>query len=169
MITPLNFNNFVSESFLDYPDNSSLSLVFYMPGCNRSCKDCQNKDLQNFEGFTYIDIIASSLYELSIASRTNKLCLQGGDPLYKDNLPYTKYLLSKLGKTLDICIYTGADIEEVKKLKLNGFKYIKCGKFDIKKYIGSKKTDQYLQFASKNQALYDENLNLLSKEGIFYF
>lgn len=169
MITPLNFNNFVSESFLDYPDNSSLSLIFYMPGCNRNCKDCQNKDLQNFEGFRDIDIITSSLYELSLSYKTNKLCLQGGDPLYKENLYFTKYLLSKLGKLLDICIYTGADIEEVKKLKLNGFKFIKCGRFDIAKFIGSKKTNEYLQLATKNQALYDKDFNLLSKEGIFYF
>ena len=70
---------------------------------------------------------------------------------------------------MEICIYTDADIEEVKKLKLNGFKFIKCGRFDTTKFIGSNKTNEYLQLASKNQALYDKDFNLLSKEGIFYF
>lgn len=169
MINPFNFNNFTSESFLDYPDNSSICIVFYMPGCNNACKDCHNKDLQEFQGYEDIDIIASSLYEICKGSKTNKLCLQGGDPLYKYNLPITKYLLSKLGNKLDICIYTGLEIDEVKKLGLSNFKFIKCGKFDIAKFIGSKKTNEYLQLATKNQALYDKDFNLLSKEGIFYF
>ena len=169
MITPLNFNNFVSESFLDYPDNSSLSIVFYMPGCDRDCVGCHNSNLRDFAGFQYNDIIINSLYELCMSSKVNTLCLQGGDPLYKYNLEFTKELLLKLGSKLNICIYTGATIDEVRKLNLQGFKFIKCGIFDKTKYIGSKKTDNYIQFATSNQELYNEDLNLVSKDGIFYF
>ena len=36
-------------------------------------------------------------------------------------------------------------------------------------YIGSKKTDDYIQFATKNQKLYDKDLILLSKDGVYYY
>lgn len=169
MISPSNLINFISESFLDYPDNSSLSVIFYMPGCDRNCLGCQNKDLQRFEGYLEVPLLTDLLYSYCEKSRTNKLCLQGGDPLYKENLYFTKYILLKLGKKLDICIYTGATLTQVKKLNLEGFKFIKCGKFDSSKYIGSKKTDTYLQLATSNQQLYDKDLNLVSKDGIYYF
>ena len=169
MITPSNIINFISESFLDYPDNSSLSLIFYMPGCNRNCNGCQNIDLQKFEGYFETTILTDLLYSYCEKAKTNKLCLQGGDPLYKENLYFTKYILAKLSNLLDICIYTGATISQVKKLGIEGFKFIKCGQFDKTKFIGSKKTDEYLQLASSNQQLYDKDLNLISKDGIYYF
>ena len=74
-----------------------------------------------------------------------------------------------LGNDFDICIYTGALIDEVKKLNLSGFKFIKCGVFDKTKFIGSKKTDEYIQFATSNQELYNEFLELISHDGIYYF
>lgn len=169
MITPSNITNFISESFLDYPDNSSLSVIFYMPGCDNNCKGCQNLDLQQFEGYLEVPILVDLLYSYCKRSKTNKLCLQGGDPLYKENLYVTKYILLKLGKLLDICIYTGKDLSQVKKLNIEGFKFIKCGKFEPSKFIGSTKTDTYLQFATSNQKLYDKDFNLVSKDGIYYF
>ena len=169
MITPSNIANFISESFLDYPDNSSLSVIFYMPGCDNGCKGCQNLDLQKFEGYSEIPILIDLLYSYCNRSKTNKLCLQGGDPLYKENLYFTRCILLKLSELLDICIYTGKELEEVKKLDLKGFKFIKCGQFDSTKFIGSKKEDTYLQLASSNQKLYDKDLKLLSKDGIYYF
>lgn len=169
MINSFNLYNYLSESFLDYPDNKSLCLIFYMPGCDRKCPGCQNMDLQKFEDYKNVAIINDLLYDICLKSKTNKLCLQGGDPLYEKNLEITKYLLKDLGNKLDICIYTGADISEVKSLNLENFKFIKCGKFDSSKFIGSKKTDTYLQLASSNQELYDKDLNLISKDGIYYF
>lgn len=169
MISPYNYCDFISESFLDYPDNSSLSIVLYMPGCDRNCDGCQNKDLQHYDGYEQIDLLLELLKEKCKKEHTNKICLQGGDPLFKSNLFLTKYLLERLSNKYDICIYTGADIKEIMKLNLKGFKFIKCGVFDKNKYIGSKKTDTYIQFATSNQKLYDNNLNLLSKDGIYYF
>lgn len=169
MVKLSNCSNFISTSFLDYPDNSSLAIVFYMSGCDRNCNGCQNEDLKEYLGYEDIDLLVEFLESKCIKEHTNKICLQGGDPLYKDNLFFTKYILSKLSKRYDICIYTGANITEVKKLNLKGFKYIKCGIFDKTKYVGSKKTDEYIQFATRNQKLYDSNLNLLSKDGVFYF
>lgn len=169
MIKQEDFNKFVSESFLDYPNNSDISIILYLPGCNRDCKGCQNSNLQYFEEFENLDILINYLIKKCSSAHTNKICLQGGDPLYKGNIKTTKYILSKLSKNYDICIYTGANIDEVKKTDLKGFKFIKCGIFDKTKYIGSKKTNAYIQFATSNQKLYDENLKLLSAKGVFYF
>ena len=169
MVILSNYDNFVSESFLDYPDNSSLSVVFYMPGCNRNCKGCQNSSLRDEVKYKDVDELVTFLKNKCSASHTNKLCLQGGDPLFNRNIAVTKRILDKLSKTLDICIYTGANIDEVKKADLHGFKYIKCGIFDETKFIGSKKTDDCMQFATKNQQLYNSDLQLVSKDGIYNF
>lgn len=169
MIDLSNYNNFLSESFLDYPDNSSLSVIFYMPGCDRKCKGCHNVNLQDSVIYKDQQQIIDGIYNYCLKSKTNKLCLQGGDPLYKSNIDFTKIILQSLSNKVDICIYTGAEINEIKAYNLKGFKFIKCGKFDINNYVGSLKTNEYLQFASKNQQLYDKDLNLVSKDGIYYF
>lgn len=169
MIKVRNYINFISESFLDYPNADDISIVLYLPGCSRDCEGCQNSDLRFFDSFENIDILIDILKQKCFKAHTNKICLQGGDPLYKNNLIITKYILTKLSQNYDICIYTGANIDEVKKTDLKGFKFIKCGIFDKTKYIGSKKTNTYIQFATSNQELYDENLKLLSAKGVFYF
>lgn len=160
-------NKYITSTFLEYPDNYSIATIIYFKGCDRNCLGCHNTNLKEY------NIISNNLINeiVSYCNRikTNKIVLCGGDPLYIKNLEETKNILYKLGNTYDICIYTGANIEEVKKLNLSCFKYIKCGIFDNKQYIGSKKTDEYIQFATKNQKLYDSNLNLLSKDGVFYF
>lgn len=169
MINSFNCNNYISYSFLDYPDNKSLAIIFYMPGCEHHCLGCQNNNLKKYEGYEEEELIIDFLIKKCLKEHTNKLCLQGGDPLFKLNLSLTRTILDKMSSDFDICIYTGADIEEVKLYNLKGFKFIKCGIFDQSQYVGSKKTDTYLQFATKNQKLYNEDLNLVSKDGIYYF
>ena len=169
MLNSQNCGNFLSQSFLDYPDNSSISVVFYMPGCDRNCKGCQNDGLKQFVGYEDFDKITDYIEKMCSKEHTDKLCLQGGDPLYVENLPFTRFILLKLGHKLDICIYTGATIDTVKSLNLEGFKYIKCGVFDASRYVGSEKTNNYIRFATTNQELYDKDFNLVSKNGIYYF
>ena len=163
----MKISDYITETFLEYPDNSSIAAIVYFRGCDRDCKGCHNTDLQGYEELpkSYIQDIENYCLRL----KTNKIVLCGGDPLYCKNLEKTKEILSVLGKNYDICIYTGASIEEVKKLNLKGFKFIKCGFFDPKQYIGSTKNDSFLQFATKNQDLYDKDLKLISKDGVYYY
>lgn len=161
---------YITETFLEYPDNSSIATIFYFSGCNRNCKGCQNTDLQEYDDtMPHISIIIKEIEDYCKRLKTNKIVLCGGDPLFIKNIDKTKQILENLGSNFDICIYTGATIQEVKKLNLKGFKFIKCGMFDENKFIGSEKTDKYLKFATSNQELYDSNLKLLSKNGIYYF
>ena len=159
--------NYIMETFLEYPDNSSIAAIVYFCGCDRNCSGCHNTDLQDYKS------LSSSLIEdiknYCKRLKTNKIVLCGGDPLYFKNLDNTKKILKELSSDYNICIYTGASIDEVKKLNLKGFKFIKCGMFDYNKFIGSEKTDKYLKFATSNQELYDSNLNLISKDGFYYF
>lgn len=158
----------VQSTFLEYPDNSSIATIFYFSGCDRNCEGCQNTSLKEYTPLDEKEVL-SGIVNYSKRLKTNKVVLCGGDPLYKKNLDLTRKILYNLGNDFDICIYTGALIDEVKKLNLNGFKFIKCGVFDKTKFIGSKKTDDYIQFATSNQELYNEFLELISHDGIYYF
>lgn len=158
----------VQSTFLEYPDNSSIATIFYFSGCDRNCEGCQNTSLKDYKSLDEKEVL-SGIVNYSKRLKTNKVVLCGGDPLYKKNLDLTRKILYNLGNDFDICIYTGALIDEVKKLNLNGFKFIKCGVFDKTKFIGSKKTDDYIQFATSNQELYNEFLELISHDGIYYF
>lgn len=159
---------YITETFLEYPDNSSLAVIFYCGGCDRGCKGCHNTELQNFIQFNPAEVI-DELKDYCGRVHTNKIVLCGGDPLYHQNIPLTKAILAELGKDYDICIYTGATLQEVKDLQITGFKYIKCGMFDASKFVGAIKTDEYIRFATTNQELYSSNLSLLSKDGTYYF
>lgn len=158
----------VQSTFLEYPDNSSIASIFYFSGCDRNCEGCQNTSLKEYTPLDEKEVL-SGIVNYSRRLKTNKVVLCGGDPLYKKNLDLTRKILYNLGNDFDICIYTGALIDEVKKLNLSGFKFIKCGVFDKTKFIGSKKTDDYIQFATSNQELYNEFLELISHDGIYYF
>lgn len=158
----------VQSTFLEYPDNSSIATIFYFSGCDRNCEGCQNTSLKDYTPLDEKEVL-SGIVSYSKRLKTNKVVLCGGDPLYKKNIDLTRKILYNLGNDFDICIYTGALIDEVKKLNLNGFKFIKCGVFDKTKFIGSKKTDDYIQFATSNQELYNEFLELISHDGIYYF
>lgn len=158
----------VQSTFLEYPDNSSIATIFYFSGCDRNCEGCQNTSLKEYTPLDEKEVL-SGIVNYSRRLKTNKVVLCGGDPLYKKNIDLTRKILYNLGNDFDICIYTGALIDEVKKLNLSGFKFIKCGVFDKTKFIGSKKTDDYIQFATSNQELYNEFLELISHDGIYYF
>ena len=159
---------YITETFLEYPDNSSVAVIFYCGGCDRNCPGCHNTELQNYIKFDSEQVIGE-LVDYCKRLNTNKIVLCGGDPLYHKNLSLTGDILRTLGGRYDICIYTGANIDEVKALDITGFKFVKCGIFEASKFVGATKTDDYIRFATTNQELYDSQFNLLSKDGTYYF
>ena len=166
-------NNF-STTFLDYPDDESLAIIVCMIGCDNMCKGCQNPELKDYNyskgvsEYTEEEFV-STLKKFSLKFKTNKVVLSGGDPLSCFNINATKRILELCGTEFDFCIYTGHNINYVKDNKVSGFKYVKCGYFDISNLQKSEKTDDYIQFASSNQELYDSDYNKLSKNGRYYF
>lgn len=172
----------IETTWLDYPDNESLSVILYVLGCDNNCLDCHNSDFKYKEGnnnttiIKPVSIIADIVKQTVNTYITDKLVITGGDPLEEFNVKEVKELLFLLhsyyyniNKKLDICIYTGKDIDYVKRLNLKYFTYIKCGNYRNWLKQESEKTNEYIQFASSNQKLYDSNFNLLSKNGRYYF
>ncbi len=159
-------------TFLDYPSPDDIAVVVIMSGCSHFCPGCQNPELQKLHeevSKSYSDEVVDEIKTRCARNDTNKIVISGGDCLHPCNRNLTAYICSILGPTHDICIYTGYSAEEVKKMQIRGFKYIKCGKFDCNNMQESKKTDEYIQFVNKTQNLYDDRLNQLSVDGRFWF
>lgn len=166
--------NDMIASFLDYPDNESLAVCVVMIGCDNNCPGCQNPLLRNPEysngtrEITKEDLVSEIILQCN-RNMTNKVVLSGGDPLFPGNIETTKYILEKLGKTHDICVYSGHDVNYAKLNGIKGFKFLKVGYYDQQNSRISRKDDYEIVFASPNQELYDENYNLVSKDGIYEF
>jgi organic radical activating enzyme len=159
---------------MDYPDGESWAIEIYMCGCDFFCKECCNPALKNYNyqentHVYYVPNLVSKVKEVCRVNSTNKIVILGGDPLSKVNRNFTKEFLIEMGMDYDICLYTGYTKVTVEELKIQGFTFVKCGTFCENLRQVSCKTEDYIQFASSNQALYDSNLNELSVNGKYYF
>lgn len=160
----------LDETFLDYPDPEGTAIIVYMAGCPHHCPGCHSPFLQqDFEYKETNQEILEKIKEYAKNADTNKIVFLGGDPLYKKNIELTTYLIDNLKDSFDICVFTGFDIDYVKKLDIKGVKYYKCGKFDITQLRQSKKTDEEYVLASPNQDFYDGEYKKLSNNGILIF
>jgi anaerobic ribonucleoside-triphosphate reductase activating protein len=162
-------------TFIDYISNEDWAVLIQLVGCDNDCIDCQNKELQNKD--YDIDILKMSPQEIINELNTAKLIgcdkikvvLSGGDPLYKYNIDWTRELLKLSSKEFDYCIYTGYNIDYVKKNNINGFKFIKTGKYDKNNKNVTEKTDNNFVLASTNQQIYNEKFELLTNNGVLNF
>lgn len=160
----------LEETWLDYPTPDDNAIIVFLTGCEHHCPGCHSPLIQQVQEYTETpEELAEKLEEYCKRADTNKIILEGGDPLFKTNIPYTTTILQKLSKTHDICIFTGYSIDYVKDLGITGAKFYKCGKFDITNVRTSKKTDDEYILASPNQDFYDENYNKISTNGILHF
>lgn len=164
-----------SMTFLDYPDNHSQAVLVYVMGCDHGCNECHNKDFQNYDYNESIAIKNHKILYKLVKERcdkfmTKKVVLSGGDPLSPSNYYIIQNFMIRSKNSFDITIYTGYDIDYVKKLLLwPYFKFVKCGRFDINKQQKAEKTNDYIRFASTNQQLYDTDYKLVSENGTYYF
>ena len=160
-----------SSSFLDYPDTESVAVVIYLCGCEHHCPKCHNPELQNRNNGT--NMAASEFEDSAFAElykhKTNKLVLSGGDPLMSKNESVVRDFLLKNQHRIDVCIYTGYDICHVRHQNINGYKFIKCGKYDEKLKQTPRKTNTEFVLASTNQKLYNQKNRLISTDGIYKF
>lgn len=164
-------HNVLKETWLDYPDDESSAILVYFYGCYNDCYGCHNTQFKFTNNIPYINV--KQFYELLIKEsyryKTTHIVFSGGDCLSKNNIDFTKEFLNLYSNLFDICIYTGLTIEEVKQNKVEGFKYIKVGKYDKDLKQESIKTDEYFQLASSNQEIYDNTFRLLSDKGKMQF
>lgn len=170
-------------SFLDFPLNEECVTIMFT-GCSNNCYNCQNKELQK-HGLVYDNVARNKMLNiiqmLCDRNNTRNVTFQGGDPFDNQNKDDAYWLSNKLKNNgYHVCVYTGLTIDKVKKLKylydnkvvkfnFNAFDFIKCGKYDETKKVLSKKTDDYIQFASMNQELYNKNGELISTNGRYEY
>ena len=109
-------------TFLDYPSPDDMAVIVFLSGCSHYCLGCQNPELQKLhEEWTYEEEqnIILEIQNRCLRNETNKIVLSGGDPLNPCNRNLTIHICELLGKNTeykyDICIYTGYNVEEVKK------------------------------------------------------
>lgn len=161
-------------SFLDYPDPSFMCLNIFFSGCDFRCKNCSNPELQlpseKFREYTLAECVENIL-AMVVKAKSDNICLIGGDPLSNYNREFVKELLNELAtyEDFNVCIYTGYDVEDVKRMNLTNFTYLKCGKYEHDLRITSGKTSEHMQFASTNQELYTSKFEKLSNNGLYTF
>ncbi|MDR2772875.1 MAG: radical SAM protein [Elusimicrobiota bacterium] len=163
----------LTESWIDFPDNDSLAVCVCFAGCQNSCLGCQSPELQDYRHpdcvlWDNLRTMRDEIARHCLRNHTNKVVFSGGDPLASFNRDNARALLDMLYDKYDVCVYTGFSIDEVKKMGLR-FKFVKCGKFDLKSKRKSFKTDDVFCLASPNQNFYDSNYDLISKDGILCF
>lgn len=156
------------ESFIDYPDNSSTCLVLFTPYCSHNCLGCHTINNLGNSVITSLEVeeLSSLIKERLLSINSNKLCIQGGDPLHEKTIKDIKTLISLLPE-VEICIYTGYDIKHVLDNNIK-VEFVKTGKLEIELKQDSIKTEEFIQFASKNQELYRKE-KLVSKNGKYFF
>lgn len=158
----------VERTFVDYPDDFSEAAIIYFSGCSHSCDGCQNSEFQKFVPYNKekaLDDIISVSTEPP-APLTNKVVLSGGDPLFPLHFENTMWLIRHL-KELDynICIYTGFDINYVRKKSIRGVDFFKCGVYNKQLHRLSFKDDTQFVLASPNQDFYNSNYKKISNNG----
>jgi len=161
-------------TFLDYPSDDGAALLVQCIGCSHNCKDCSSPLLQDFNyiannvhTFSH-EVISTQIIQAVNEMPYNQIVFLGGEPLHPENIEETKLILEKI-KHLDVALYTGYSLEYVERNEVTGFTFLKCGCYDSDLRVLSEKTDEYIQFASTNQRLYDSNYNLISDNGRYYF
>ena len=165
----------IEATWLDYPDNESLSLLVFFMGCERNCFNCHNPQFKNpkYERDTRVLNFKEFIEEIEKYSKlyqTDKIVFTGGDPLSIYNLEFVMgYLKVSQTYNKNVCIYTAYDINYVKKNNIRGFTFLKCGKYIEELRQASIKTDESFQLASKNQTIYNSNFELLSHMGVLKF
>ena len=128
-------------------DGPGIRSVLFFQGCSKHCRGCQNT-------LTH-DPRLGKKYEISQLVRmietnchSHMLTISGGEPLeQKDGL--MKLLEELRVKKYNICLYTGATLDEVPKWVLERVDYIKVGKFVEQLSFGDL---QY--YGSLNQKMY---------------
>lgn len=104
----------ISTGFVEIPN--SISLNIYAQGCRINCPNCQNKELQKFDGGTLIDYcdIKTSIENHSLC---NWICWLGGDATFQPNsFKKINSLISNDFPRLKICLYTGRLFDDISAL-----------------------------------------------------
>ena len=158
-------------TWTDYPDPNDCAVIVYFCGCFHNCPGCQNPGLQNPDNGRYVayDELANMIMNEAEKAHTDKVVLSGGDPYFQPEVDISCLVYALIERNYKVCVYTGADINDVRK-KIPFATYYKCGKYDEqnKEKQWGKFPDRMV-FVSKNQALYNKDGKKISVDNVYYF
>ena len=104
----------------DFSSAPGVCVTVFVQGCPFRCPGCHNPETWNFAGGKEFN--SSTLEEVFQALTANNihrnLCIMGGEPLCKENLPLTALLVEAVKKNfpnIKIYIWTGYIYEELLK------------------------------------------------------
>ena len=168
----MNYVNIEKASCVDF---SGWSVVLQVSGCEHKCEGCFVKNAgwwKHTTGKLFTKEVEAQLLSFIDRSYIDNFVLQGGDPLFKNNV-YDIITLCKKIKTLlpnkNIVLFTGFSLKEItedeqKQVILQYVDYIVDGKFD------KNLTDRRLLFrGSQNQKVWKkENKGWVDVSSMYY-
>lgn len=108
----------------DFSAAPGVSVTFFTQGCPHRCRGCHNPETWDFEGGKEFN--TETIFELEKALRNNGIkrnfCLMGGEPLCKENLWLSSFLVDHVKAyfpEVPIYIWTGYTLEEL--LEMNNY------------------------------------------------
>ena len=102
----------------DFSAAPGVSVTLFTQGCPHHCAGCHNPETWDFNGgkdFTEKDL--QNILDGLIANGIKRnFCLMGGEPLCKENINFSKYIISEIKKRYGWCkiyVWTGYLYEEI--------------------------------------------------------
>ena len=96
-----------------------ICVTFFTQGCPHKCEGCHNPETWDFNGGKEFndDVMQELLDALSANGINRNLCIQGGEPLCKENIPLVEYIIDVVKgqyPNIKIYIWTGYVYENIK-------------------------------------------------------
>lgn len=143
-----------------------IGYTFFTQGCPHKCKGCHNPETWDFNGglnFTE-KTMNKILSDINKNGINRKLCIMGGEPLCKENIPLVRYIIEQVlekypEKLEDIYIWSGYTFDELLSMSADNsdLLYIltHCGYIIDGKYEEDKRdTSLYLRGSSNQNIIY---------------
>ena len=143
-----------------------IRVVLWFQGCSLHCKGCHNPETWNFNGglnFTE-KTMNKILSDINKNGINRKLCIMGGEPLCKENIPLVRYIIEQVLKKYpekleDIYIWSGYTFDELLSMSTDNsdLLYIltHCGYIIDGRYEEDKRdTSLYLRGSSNQNIIY---------------
>ena len=126
----------LSVSSMLFPSlNSSLdgiSIDIFLYGCKRHCKNCHNKELQEFKApnHSIADILAA--IHRNLQYNVAVVTILGGEPLDTDNDILIDLILAIKNEfpKLKVAMFTGYEMSQIPLKVLKALDYVKTGEYD---------------------------------------
>lgn len=110
----------------DVSAGSGVCVSFFVQGCPIHCPECHNPESWAFDGGTLLteEAVKEALDAIKANGITRNFCIFGGEPLCKENLPLTHFLVKQVRQMypeIKIYLWTGypwKNIQVVKNTKI---------------------------------------------------